>query len=756
MASFSIKKLETTEPLNLYSDLDKSVEFGEDYATSTQEDELHGKIYYLGGLEAYNLNTAGLSEETIARFNNALDAGNIDYAVFPNDKRNGRLPLVLNKKTRAFLETMPELITNREVDWYLYKLPGDIDPDNNERRGSEFVKDSNEKEIKLRYEEVAEHIANSGFVKPQEQEEDLFVSEEEEDKSEETTTSSDNQDEVAKEPKKQNEETKSNTTTEVNTDSENNEKESQMSDFEKMMHEDEFDDEGEDKEDEVNYNEVFAEPKEDSVNSLSFNSHQNTVEENESKNTSTPNDNDQFDVANISNQPVSKENQNGDSIDSERTLISNRTKQYIQLPSIVKEIINNISLPKFTDYPTNGVYEVTTNTMQKEISDSNQRIKSIEDSIKREAEQLYRDHMYQSYLAITSELDTETGNENVIAFYQKYKQRKAELDRQFDEEVQNEKKNLEEKFYGEPYEKYKEEIIAQIEKWYKDERYEKDVTEPLNEFSKNRKDEYENRKLDETTDYNEWLHKVETTAIGQDQQEAIKQMTLFIKNKSNEALNHIEKLQRRMDQVNQSLAQIEYQERANEHIRKNFGTDLEQDEQAKIYKRKLDTAIEDKAQLDAAFKKFEAETKEQKKEIDDNHKKEVEKLNKDHSDLIKKLNDEKENLEKDNREKEEAATLAKKNSDDNAKKTGFKFAGIATLATAVVIGGCSMVTNHAKESDNNHKIEQQQKQLKQTNKKLDDQEKQLKDKDNEIQKQKEEVKKAQDEAKKSSDKKTKK
>lgn len=29
MSSFSIKKLETTEPLNLYSDLNKSIEFGE-------------------------------------------------------------------------------------------------------------------------------------------------------------------------------------------------------------------------------------------------------------------------------------------------------------------------------------------------------------------------------------------------------------------------------------------------------------------------------------------------------------------------------------------------------------------------------------------------------------------------------------------------------------------------------------------------------------------------------------------------------
>ena len=120
MSSFSIKKLETTEPLNLYSDLNKSIEFGEGYATSTQEHDIYGKVYYLGGLEVYNLNTANLSEETIARFFNALESGNIYYAVFPDDQRKGRLPLVLNKKTRAFLETLPELLNNKEVKWFLY------------------------------------------------------------------------------------------------------------------------------------------------------------------------------------------------------------------------------------------------------------------------------------------------------------------------------------------------------------------------------------------------------------------------------------------------------------------------------------------------------------------------------------------------------------------------------------------------------------------------------------------------------------
>lgn len=758
MSSFSIKKLEPSEPLTLYSDLDKSIEFGESYATSVQESEQYGKVYYLGGLEVYNLNTVNLSEETIARFYNALESGNIYYAVFPNDQRKGRLPLVLNKKTRAFIETLPELVNNPKLKWYLYKLPGNIDPDNNERRGSDFVTDSDENEITLKYEEIAELIDRYGMVNEQEKS-NTFLSDEEVEAEETINADEDNKKDDTKESKKSNTETtKENESSEsendeteensVNSKAEkpssqprtDNETPSSESEFEKMMLEDGEDEDG-DFENEVSYEEVFANPENNQTNSESSSQQQEN-------NTEEIKDTEHMDIANIQNNNTKKSNDSSQV--SERTLISNRTKQYIQLPSIVKEIINDISLPKFTKYPTNNVHDVTSNTMKKEVNDSNERIKEIENSIKREAAQIYRDAMNQSYLAISSELDTQTGNETVRELYQKYEQEKANLDQDFDQDIIDKKKQLEDIFYGDAFERYKEEINAQIEKWYNNERYDQDVTQPLDEYKRKRKEDYENRKLEKTSDYNEWLKKVEDKAIGQDQQEAIKRMNTFISNKMNESLTHIENLQRRMDQVNQSLSQIEYQERANENIRKNFGTDLEQDEQAKIYKRKLDTAIEDKAQLDAAFKKFEAETKEQKKAIDENHKKEVEKLNKDHSNLIKELNDEKEKLEKDNREKEEAATLAKKNSDDNAKKTGFKFAGIATLATAVVIGGCSAVTNHTKQSSNNELIEQQQNQLKSTNKKLDKQEKELKDKDTEIQKQKDELKKEQDKNKKRS------
>lgn len=765
MSSFSIKKLEPSEPLTLYSDLDKSIEFGESYATSVQESEQYGKVYYLGGLEVYNLNTVNLSEETIARFYNALESGNIYYAVFPNDQRKGRLPLVLNKKTRAFIETLPELVNNPKLKWYLYKLPGNIDPDNNERRGSDFVTDSDENEITLKYEEIAELIDRYGMVNEQEKS-NTFLSDEEVEAEETINADEDNKKDDTKESKKSNTETtKENESSEsendeteenpVNSKAEkpssqprtDNETPSSESEFEKMMLEDGEDEDG-DFENEVSYEEVFANPENNQPSDENNQTNSESSSQQQENNTEEIKDTEHMDIANIQNNNTKQSNDSSQV--SERTLISNRTKQYIQLPSIVKEIINDISLPKFTKYPTNNVHDVTSNTMKKEVNDSNERIKEIENSIKREAAQIYRDAMNQSYLAISSELDTQTGNETVRELYQKYEQEKANLDQDFDQDIIDKKKQLEDIFYGDAFERYKEEINAQIEKWYNNERYDQDVTQPLDEYKRKRKEDYENRKLEKTSDYNEWLKKVEDKAIGQDQQEAIKRMNTFISNKMNESLTHIENLQRRMDQVNQSLSQIEYQERANENIRKNFGTDLEQDEQAKIYKRKLDTAIEDKAQLDAAFKKFEAETKEQKKAIDESHKKEVEKLNKDHSNLIKELNDEKEKLEKDNREKEEAATLAKKNSDDNAKKTGFKFAGIATLATAVVIGGCSAVTNHTKQSSNNELIEQQQNQLKSTNKKLDKQEKELKDKDTEIQKQKDELKKEQDKNKKRS------
>ncbi|PNN29587.1 hypothetical protein AL503_002065 [Staphylococcus haemolyticus] len=206
MSSFSIKKLEPSEPLTLYSDLDKSIEFGESYATSVQESEQYGKVYYLGGLEVYNLNTVNLSEETIARFYNALESGNIYYAVFPNDQRKGRLPLVLNKKTRAFIETLPELVNNPKLKWYLYKLPGNIDPDNNERRGSDFVTDSDENEITLKYEEIAELIDRYGMVNEQEKS-NTFLSDEEVEAEESINEDEDNKKDDTKESEKSNTET---------------------------------------------------------------------------------------------------------------------------------------------------------------------------------------------------------------------------------------------------------------------------------------------------------------------------------------------------------------------------------------------------------------------------------------------------------------------------------------------------------------------------------------------------------------------
>ncbi|MDQ7134568.1 hypothetical protein [Staphylococcus aureus] len=751
MSNFSIKRLEASEPLNLYSDLNKSIEFGESYATSTFSNEKEGRFYFLGGLDVYELNTASLSEETIGRFSNALETGNIYYAVFPNDQRKGRLPLVLDKKTRAFLNTMPEIVNNDKINWYLFKLPSDIDPDNNERRGSEFVTDEDGQKVKFTFDEIGEQIGNYGQVKEQKNKVSVFMSEDEQEDEEDKEDKEDkgdkrdkvkakeqynNEDKEDKEKsqEKLNNEEKSDKEDKEHTNDERQKTEKQIdenntetnnsvdSEFDEMMHDEGSLEESETDaiEDSDDFEKAMAETEGESNNQ--------TLD---------------YDLASISY----KEEIDGKK--PEHTDIGERTKKYVQLPSLVESIINDVSLPKFTDYPINKVHDVTSNTMQKEVNDSNARIVELEKKIKQEAKQLYRDYMYQSHQAITSELDKEKGNDVIRSAYAKHIEETEALYQQLDIEVEEKKNELEERFYGQAFEDYKNEINAQVRKWYEDARYEKDVSNPLSVFKAERKQDYEERKLDKASDFNEWLNTIEDTAIGQDQQKAIQHISKFIQNKVSDSMANIESLQRRMDQVNQSLAQIEYHERASENIRKSFGTDLKTDEQANAYKRKLDTALEDKADLDAAFKAFREKTKQQQKEMDASHKESLEELHENHSKVIEDLEHEKEMLSKDNQVKEAAAISAKKERDTHAKKTGFKFAGVATLATAIVVGGCSMITNYSNENDNNQKIEQQQKELKSTNEKLKEQSQKLEEKDQEIQKQKDIAKQEKEKAEKS-------
>ena len=159
MAVFDVKSFNPSEPFSLYSDLNMHVNMGESYATSELTTD-EGKYYLLGGLDVNNLNEAGLSEETIGRLTNALDAANIKYALFPGDQRNGYLPLILDKKARAYIETeLNEILENQYIHWYIFKLPTDIDPDDNERSGSEIVrnKEDNEK-MTIAYNDIATYL----------------------------------------------------------------------------------------------------------------------------------------------------------------------------------------------------------------------------------------------------------------------------------------------------------------------------------------------------------------------------------------------------------------------------------------------------------------------------------------------------------------------------------------------------------------------------------------------------------------------
>lgn len=726
MAGFSIKKLEVSEPITMYDMLQKAIQFGESHATSKIQDQYGGDGYLLGGLEVSNLNSSGVSEETIAKLSNALEAGNINYAVFPDDQRKGRLPLILDKNSRLFIEsTLNELVESKTIKWYLYKLPTNIDPDNNETRGSSFVLDDDEHPVEIKYDQIHRYIERFGFVEQQE-DDSVFMSEEEQkaqaqeqeqkkEQQEDAKNQSNEDDtqtesEVSQKPKEDNQAT--NSVGELDY-YENIFEDADDEDFENEEEEQsEFDDE-----DTLEFSQMFDEKvaDNDKVEQPQNNIPQQHNEEH--SNEMTSNDNDQHEKL-------------------KQDEIKESAKAYVTLPEEVQALTDNIQLPRFTDYPTDGLYEVTTNTMKKEVNDANNKIEALENQIKQKAIQYYRSYMSKSNESIAKVLNRESGSPVVQESYRKVLEDNNKYDNDYDVDVEERKAELESSFYGEKFDNYKKMIEAQIPQWFENEHYGEYVKEPLNEYANERKQEYDDRKLARMNKFDVWVGSLEEIAIGKDQQDAMQRMSEFIQNEVERANININEYQKRMDTVNHSLAQTEYQERATENIRASFGTQLKDDQQAQVFKRERDTALSEKASLDTAFSKFKQETEKQKQEMQEKHQQKLDEIDKKHTQLIEKYEKDKEQNDKERRNYEERAVKAQNTRDKHAKQTGLKFGGIAALATAIVVGGCSMVTNHSSSNENTQKIEDQQKQIEKNKKDLKAKDQEIKDKEQEIKEQK--------------------
>lgn len=735
MGAFSVKKIEVSEPITMYSDLENAIEFGESFATSRIEDS-DGRGYLLGGLEVSNLNESNLSEETIARLSNALEAGNISYALFPDDQRKGRLPLILDKNSRLFLETtLKELIENPHVKWYLYKLPGDIDPDNNETRGSSYVLDEEERPIVLKFEEIATYLDGFGFVEAQVSSNifDTLTEEVNKDSAEEFT-SDDSHNEYYEgvfgfgDEDEDEDETETIGDSDDLKDEEESNYDDNVQDFAEMFSEgDNFDK----KESSSEKDEILDIEDEEEIESIS-------------------NETDLVDVNEESSKDIENEGVEVSEDVKQEEIVENAS-DYVLLPTEVKEIINRIELPKFSDFPTDSIYKVTANTMQKEVQDANAKIISIENNIKREAIKIYRTNMAHSYDSIATELNTETGNETVKNYYQTTINAQNDLDIEFDNDLKAKESELVDEFYGQRFENYKAEVLAKLQVWFENEHYDEFVNEPLEDYKNKRKEFYEDRKVDKLTQFNTWLKSLETTARGKDQQGAMLAIDDYVNNQLNLAMAHINALQERMDEVNHSLSQTEYQEKANENLRETVGKNLETDEQAKIYKAERDKALEQKIKLDTQFAEFKASVEEETRKAKEQYEKSLVDMKAQHKNEIEEHISKQTELEKQRREEEVKASQTTDEINKKVKKKTFKFVGITAIASALIFGGGTALSLNGKDSDHEKKIESQQTQIKKSEDRLKAQEEQIKSKEDQIKSKDEEIKKAKEDAKKAND-----
>lgn len=686
MNGLSVKNIQISEPYTLYSDLEEAIEFSEGHTTSKVDDEKHGEGYLLAGLYSPNLNDAGLSEETVARLSNALDTENVSYAVFPNDQRKGYLPLVLDDSSRTYLKTnVKDIFDNEYIRWYIYFLPSNIDPDNNETSGSIMELDEYDEPIAVKFDEIEEYLKTNGHVETSE-EDNMF------------------DDEIEK------------------VDDDNEENEENTKDDLSVL------DLDLDLDDDVYFDSVFNEDEEEETMTLDDSENEDTIEDfgnvlSEEDNTeATTTNKEKEEILDIEDEGISKEPDSAlvsesqkeeindseiDNIENQNVKINESVEKFTELPNDLKILLDNIQLRKFSDFPKDGVHQVTANTMQTEINNANSLIEEHVNNIKQNVISAYQSDMVQSYKSINEAIDIKYGNESVRQYYQQILDDEDTTNEKREEDIRIRKKDLEEEFYGPRFDEYKEELLAKAREWHKEANMDKMVTSPLDIYIKDRKEHYDNIKQEKRESFNKWLSNAENVAYGKDQATAIESAKMLVSNQINEAKITINALKEEMHKKNNELINIEYNERATENIRRTVGEQLETDEQSKIYKEQVDKLILEKAEVETKFKQqlSDQDRKYQEKEVKfESH---VNKIEKEKTDSITEYERKLENAEKEKAYVEKEKQSIK----DKSKRTennGFRNIIIAISATGLLFTGGGFAVHNASESKHEDQINKQE------------------------------------------------
>lgn len=698
MSEFNIKHLDPSVPQRVYSELNDSVNFGDTEATARTV--VDGKTgYLLGGLLLSDILSSSLSEDTIGRLSNALSSDNVSYAVFPNDIRKGQIPLILTDKVRNYINNnLTQLAQSNSVKWRVFFLPDGIDPDDNELAQSEIIEGEDGQPLGLNLNDLEDYFKNNGQVNNID-DDDMFDTE-----AENATPKVEDEAQPENSDEKDDNDLLEDGTPDVDKfDFGDDQMEASQGAFDPN-------EEASNDEETSNDKEEQTEPKKDVSNPLNNIEDEdeeetffdNSTESEKSSNTQAPkptsdNQNEKVEAIELQNEGSHKE------IYQE----SSKVKPYMAIPDTLQTILNDIYIGRFNDFPEDEVYKESNKVMRKEIKNANDKIEKLTNDIKRSAKELYFNYMTKSYETITATIDIENGNPKVIEQRQKVSQDEAQIEREFKDIVRQKKEKLEENFYGEQLEAYKQEVLAKIKQDFEYNYYHIRVKEPLKEYENELSQEYDAKKTNVRGAFDAWLTNVEDTALDKDRNKAIQQVSHYIENEMRKANDIVSDIDDHLVNMNDQYLKIESINKSKESLKESMRSELLTDEEAQAYKHRLKEVADEKTKLEKNFEDLKKQHEEDKKQQQAEQAQAIENMKSDHSEVVENKQKENEKLSTELSDLKSTRDKLKEDKRKHRKKQiGTGIGGF--VISALIFGGVAFGT-HGQNKDMEEKIDSQTK-----------------------------------------------
>lgn len=698
MSEFNIKHLDPSVPQRVYSELNDSVNFGDTEATARTV--VDGKTgYLLGGLLLSDILSSSLSEDTIGRLSNALSSDNVSYAVFPNDIRKGQIPLILTDKVRNYINNnLTQLAQSNSVKWRVFFLPDGIDPDDNELAQSEIIEGEDGQPLGLNLNDLEDYFKNNGQVNNID-DDDMFDTE-----AENATPKVEDEAQPENSDKNDDNDLLEDGTPDVDKfDFGDDQMEASQGAFDPSEEASNDEETSNDKEEQTEPKKGVSNPLnniEDEDEEETF--FDNSTESEKSSNTQAPKP-----TSDNQNENVEVIEQQNEGSHKEVYQESSKVKPYMAIPDTLQTILNDIYIGRFNDFPEDEVYKESNKVMRKEIKNANDKIEKLTNDIKRSAKELYFNYMTKSYETITATIDIENGNPKVIEQRQKVSQDEAQIEREFKDIVRQKKEKLEENFYGEQLEAYKQEVLAKIKQDFEYNYYHIRVKEPLKEYENELSQEYDAKKTNVRGAFDAWLTNVEDTALDKDRNKAIQQVSHYIENEMRKANDIVSDIDDHLVNMNDQYLKIESINKSKESLKESMRSELLTDEEAQAYKHRLKEVADEKTKLEKNFEDLKKQHEEDKKQQQAEQAQAIENMKSDHSEVVENKQKENEKLSTELSDLKSTRDKLKEDKRKHRKKQiGTGIGGF--VISALIFGGIAFGT-HGQNKDIEEKIDSQTK-----------------------------------------------